>query len=737
MQEAIAPRRVLIVYWTPSAPTAIRAAIRHHLEAIEHGPSSHQVTFWNAFDGTGPLIRRGTYDAVILHTTLLCLRWFDTFPTWRRKLSWLAELDCLKIAMPQDEYNHSEILDEWLRDLGVGHVFSNFGTDVRHLLYPHTSQQAAFQRAFTGYIDEDVALRLETRLLISARRPLDVVYRATHLPYWLGSLGQLKYLIGERAHKEADARGLTSNISTRADDAILGDEWFDFLAAGRVVVGSESGSSVNDRRGDIQASIKAYLRLQPDATFEEVAERMPQGWDSYRFAAISPRHFEAVITRTCQVLVAGRYDGVFIAGHHYLPVRPDLADLGDVLQAASDPAVASDLAARSYEEIYRSGRYTYRVLAEQIDLVLDSRPPKRAKRGSQAPAVADRFGSSRLSRQSDLDSSLNLPNAEPGAALTTGASPWLQVLRLLPRRPGRRLLAGTFTGRVSRGLLTTYVRAGGRASSISANRLIAECRLLDHLTGAQAAQPQTPASRVVRAVAEGETLVLEITRKPPEPSRLTNDPTWPPEQILVRLPSFGGLIPDEPDEWGHSAMRLGAVGALAAIRPVPVHGALRQLLDTIGGARSRPRIRGARSGLKLLLATMRVLVARPGNLRLLAMAIGRAPLRDTADDLLKFALLRDAASGARLETQLEQATGTLCLATKPAGAPGHSSQISRDSDPRRILWDNSAISTYCAAPAILGRRVTVFVGAGGVHEFTAIEALPRSARQALLRQLHG
>ena len=37
---------------------------------------------------------------------------------------------------------------------------------------------------------------------------------------------------------------------------------------------------------------------------------MPSGWDSYAFFAISPRHLEAVITKTAQVLVEGRYSGV-------------------------------------------------------------------------------------------------------------------------------------------------------------------------------------------------------------------------------------------------------------------------------------------------------------------------------------------------------------------------------------------------------------------------------------------
>jgi len=736
VQEAIAPRRVLVLYWTPTAPSGIRSAIRQHLEAIKHSPSSHRLTFWNTFDGSPALVRREKYDAVILHTTLLCLRWFDSFAAWRHKLNWVSSLDCLKIAMPQDEYNHSEVLDEWLRDLDVDHVFSNFGTDVRHLLYPHMSQRAQFQHAFTGYIDENLASKLETRLFASAQRRVDVVYRSTHPAYWFGRLGQLKYLIGEKAQAAAVARGLTADISSRTDDAIIGDEWFDFLSAGRVVVGCESGSSVLDRRGEVQASIRAYLQDHSDATFEEVAARMPQGWDSYRFAAISPRHFEAVITKTCQVLVAGRYDDVFKAGIHYLPVREDLADLGDVLLAASDPAVASRVTERTYEEIYRSGRYTYRALAEQIDRVLGTRPPNPHARSLVAPAMA-RYGSWRLSRPSNLDYGFSLTFLDSASEARAPAAPWIQVLQLLGKRPGGRMVFDVLGGRVGRKLLAAYLRAGKAASSIPASRLVPESSVLNRMSKAQSMQPGTPSFRAIKAVSRGSTLELSVLRRPTTDAHPVDDPGWPPRSLLVRLPSYGGLTPVAALKDARSVEQLEAVSALAALRPVLVFRALRPLLDSVGGARSRPRHRGARNRVKAFLTTTRVVLGRPGNLWLLVTAAGRAPLGDTADDLLKVSLLRTAKGSTRVARHVEPKTKTLRLVTGEVGPDELGSQIPTDVEIKRVVWDHSAVSGYVSAPVMLGRRMTVFLGAGGIHEFTAIEALPDSARKAILRQLEG
>jgi hypothetical protein len=130
-----------------------------------------------------------------------------------------------------------------------------------------------------------------------------------------------------------------------------------------------------------------------------------------------------------------------------------------------------------------------------------------------------------------------------------------------------------------------------------------------------------------------------------------------------------------------------------------------------------------------------MLFAQPSNLWLLATAVGRAPLRDAADDLLKLTLLRAVRANARVMGEVESKTKTLLLVSGPVGADGRRSPTLKDDDINRIIWDNSAVSDYVYAPVVFGRRLTVFLGAGGVHEFTAIRAMPRSARKAILRRL--
>jgi hypothetical protein len=197
------------------------------------------------------------------------------------------------------------------------------------------------------------------------------VYRARHSPYRYGGHGQLKHRIGDAVLERAPANGLRCDISTQATETFFGAAWLEFLAGGRATIGTESGSSAIDRRGDLQAAIADLLRADPGLTFEEVDARLPAGWDSYRFFAVSPRHLEAVVTQTAQILVEGRYSGVLEPERHYLPVRRDLSDLDEVLERARDGALLTRVADQALTDVYLSGRYGYDRLTRGLEEILD------------------------------------------------------------------------------------------------------------------------------------------------------------------------------------------------------------------------------------------------------------------------------------------------------------------------------------------------------------------------------
>ena len=366
--------RVLVLYVTPD-PRFERLTTLHHLDALTGLDGPVEVLSFNAVRGAPGWLRRLRFDAVVLHTTLLCQRWTPTFETWKRGIEWLADLPAVKIAFPQDEYDFAHVLDEWLDELGVSVVCTVLDDRHRSELYPRLSGRASFYEVLTGYIDEDSAQDLRRRIVPSSERTPDLVYRATKLPYWYGSHGQSKHLIGRAAVARASRHGLSYDISTRPGDMILGDAWLDFLAAGRATIGTESGSSVLDPRGEIQARVRGLLAENPGLSFDQLSHQMPAGWDDYRFFAISPRHLEAIATKTAQILVRGRYSGVLEADRHYIPVEPDFSNLDDALEQLRDPGLAEQIAEQAYEDVYQSGLRSSRQLTETLNGIIHEHAP--------------------------------------------------------------------------------------------------------------------------------------------------------------------------------------------------------------------------------------------------------------------------------------------------------------------------------------------------------------------------
>jgi hypothetical protein len=464
--------RVLLLEVT-AQPRAARSTTRQHLRALASLPAPSQVLTYNAVNGPPSWLRHLRFDAVVLHTTYLCMRWNVWFEQWKRRSAWLADLDALKIAFPQDEYDHAAVLDDWLDELGVSVVCTVLDDHHRSELYPRLSKRAAFYEVLTGYIDRASAERHRARMQPAADRSYDLVYRARHPPYWFGSHSQLKHRIGEAVVDRADAHGLSHDISTRMHDTILGDAWLDFLGTGRATIGAESGSSVLDPRGAVQARIRELLHAQPALTFEEVSARMPARWDDYRFFALSPRHLEAVVTKTAQVLVEGRYSGVLEAERHYLPLRRDFSDLDEVLERARDRRLLEALADRAYEDVYLSGRYDSTRLTSVLEQILLEHAPRRLVRRHEQrspvfPAVERVAGVS-----SDLERVVIAPVAY---LLRVGRAAYPELLA------GLRLVASDGP---SRRLLVDYLRSTETRAYVSPREALADLLVVGALRRAR------------------------------------------------------------------------------------------------------------------------------------------------------------------------------------------------------------------------------------------------------------
>ena len=548
-------RRVLLLHYTPH-PRAVRLTTEQHLEALERLPDA-EVLSYNAVNGAPAWLRRLRFDAVVLHTTLLCMRWNPWFDRWKSRLDWLADVDAVKVAFPQDEYDHAHVLDEWLDDLGFRVVCTVLDDAHRGDLYPRLSAKAEFVEVLTGYIDDASAALLATRLPPDADRPNDLVYRARNLPYWFGRHGQQKHLIGERVLDLASAHGLRCDISTKPQQAYLGGTWLDFLASGRATIGTESGSSALDRRGELRAEIEAMLQEDPSLTFEQVSARLPAGWDDYRFFAVSPRHLEAVVTRTAQILVDGRYSGALEAERHYIPVRSDLSDLDEALERAQDTALLERIASQAYQDVYLSGKWSSHTLTATLSRLVPARPQRRALGAAARIAGA----------QAEFERVAVAPVAN---VLRVGREGYREMLA------GLRLIA---TDRHAGRLLVDYLRSTEAREHVSPRGALADLFCL----GAMRRAARTGEYRA-RAELDEERRQLVLRSYAPEEAPTNGAPTPDELAALFHEPGWEFL-------WDHSRIATSTsvplIGSRRLELPLPAGPHRLPSLDWI--ARTRPR----------------------------------------------------------------------------------------------------------------------------------------------------
>jgi hypothetical protein len=272
-------------------------------------------------------------------------------------------------------------LCEFIREFGIDLVLSVAPEATWPRIYDQLGPRPVrFHRILSTYLDE-AKLPWITALGQNRRdRPIDIGYRTPgSTPYWFGRHGFLKQTIGEAFLQAGSAKGLRLDISMQPRDAIMGDDWYRFLARCKYTLGVESGTSILDPDGSIRQRTEAYTAGHPGADFAEVERTCFPGVDGQVvISAVASRHFEACAARTCQVLTSGEYNGILQPGRHYLELQRDFSNLNEVLDCLVRDDQRAEIVERAYRDVVASGKYTYRGWVEQVSqLALSDRPVAR------------------------------------------------------------------------------------------------------------------------------------------------------------------------------------------------------------------------------------------------------------------------------------------------------------------------------------------------------------------------
>lgn len=381
MSGSCGTRRWLLFVYYARDSWPILEVLASQFRAFQSMPGCHCVAVNLAFPVSLRLLEQLRFDVVVWHSTALGLRWFPVGLAPLRPLAdLLATQPLLRVALPQDDYMLSAPLCAWMREANIERLLTPVGAEAARLAYGASEDNPwTVDRVLTHYLTPRDIVRVQKHARPWHERDWDISYRAWAARPWVGDFGQLKIRIADAARRVADELGLKANISTAPRDTLVGDAWLALLGNSRAVVGVEGGSSIHDPDGQISRDVEAAIAANPQLDYAALRATALAAYDQeVVFRALSPRHLEAAMMRTAQILVRGEYSGVLEAGVHYIPIAEDFTDLPEALAHLSDPAVMEPMIARAYTDLIASGRFGWDVFFQRH--IAPHLKPDRGKR---------------------------------------------------------------------------------------------------------------------------------------------------------------------------------------------------------------------------------------------------------------------------------------------------------------------------------------------------------------------
>ena len=112
-------------------------------------------------------------------------------------------------------------------------------------------------------------------------------------------------------------------------------------------------------KGPVQHESKMNEKLSYDDVYERffADKKIPK----LHGKCISSRHFDAIGTGTCQVLLEGEYNNILNPSEHYIELKKDFSNADDVVRSITDVNVIDCITKAAYEHVIENHTYKHRV----------------------------------------------------------------------------------------------------------------------------------------------------------------------------------------------------------------------------------------------------------------------------------------------------------------------------------------------------------------------------------------
>jgi hypothetical protein len=357
---------ILYLYYSPIIPK--RKTIEKYINSFRQC-SNHHIYYVNVIYPNIPRILKAVdYDFIFLDPSFLFAKNSEIKIHNRKKTLWAFNAKNTPIiAFLQDEHEGVTAINQFILDFNIKIIFTVAPDPIIPVIYKAALKNGCrFYRLLTGYLDDDLIETLDRFMDRNHERTIDIGYRSKEGPPWYGELNYFKKVIAEKFKEACENYDLKIDISTKFEDTLWGDSWYDFLTKCNYMIGLEGGASIIDVDDTIISRTRKFIEEHPDSDFYEIREECFKNEDwKFVYSALSPRQLECCASKTCQILMEGEYNGILKSGEHYIELKRDFSNINEILAGLSE-AERVRLTENAYRDVVASGRYTYKEMVNYV-----------------------------------------------------------------------------------------------------------------------------------------------------------------------------------------------------------------------------------------------------------------------------------------------------------------------------------------------------------------------------------
>lgn len=357
---------ILVIYYQPAVKNA--NTITEHVESFGKY-SKFNVWTVNVAYGFPRELRKLQFTSIILHYSLFGSFPFDLPEKFRKYIE--QQNNILKVAFFQDEYRHCRSRFALIDRLSVNIIYSILEPKYFESVYLKNSKVQAIYQTLTGYVCNELIEKSKKFIKTFEDREVDVGYRARVLPFYMGKGAQEKTDIAIGFLEFSSHLNFRNDIKVNESDRLYGDRWISFIANCKFMLGVESGTSIFDMTGEIQQKVSAYIKENPNATFNDVSRNILEPYEGkINYRAISPRIFECASLKTCMILFRGDYQNIIEADKHYIMLEKDFSNFAEVVAKMKDRQFVEKIIDQAYQDLIVNSKYTYSAFIAEVDSLI-------------------------------------------------------------------------------------------------------------------------------------------------------------------------------------------------------------------------------------------------------------------------------------------------------------------------------------------------------------------------------